>query len=56
MIHRNDIVSVDRYIKPNELKKYLLKQVFQNFRIHKENIDNIIGYISIQDFLAIIKF
>lgn len=50
MIQRNDIVSVDRYIKPNVLKEIFIRTGLSKILIHKENIDNIIGYISIQRF------
>ena len=48
MIPRAEIVSVDRYVSPSKLKEIFINTGLSKILIHQENIDNIVGYISIQ--------
>ena len=48
MIPRAEIVSIDRYVNPSKLKEIFIKTGLSKILVHQENIDNIIGYISIQ--------
>ena len=48
MIPRAEIVSIDRYIAPSKLKEIFIKTGLSKILVHQENIDNIVGYISIQ--------
>jgi putative hemolysin len=49
MVPRTEIISVDRYIKPNELNKIFIQTGLSKILIHRENIDNIVGYVSLMD-------
>jgi len=48
MIPRAEIISIDRYVKPSKLKEIFIKTGLSKILIHRENVDNIVGYISIQ--------
>ena len=48
MIPRAEIVSIDRYVNPSKLKEIFIKTGLSKILVHQENIDNIVGYISIQ--------
>ena len=48
MVPRAEIVSIDRYVKPSKLKEIFIETGLSKILIHRENIDNIVGYISIQ--------
>ena len=48
MIPRAEIVSVDRYVTPSKLKEIFINTGLSKILVHQENIDNIVGYISIQ--------
>ena len=48
MIPRAEIVSIDRYVNPYRLKEIFIKTGLSKILIHQENIDNIVGYISVQ--------
>ena len=48
MIPRAEIVSLDRYVNPSRLKEIFIKTGLSKILIHQENIDNIVGYISVQ--------
>ena len=48
MIPRAEIVSIDRYVNPSRLKEIFIKTGLSKILIHQENIDNIVGYISVQ--------
>ena len=48
MIPRAEIVSIDRYVNPSTLKEIFIKTGLSKILIHQENIDNIVGYISVQ--------
>ena len=48
MIPRNEIVSVDRYIKPTKLKQIFVQTGLSKILVYRENIDNVIGFVSIQ--------
>ena len=48
MIPRAEIVSIDRYVAPSKLKEIFIKTGLSKILVHQENIDNIVGYISIQ--------
>jgi putative hemolysin len=49
MVPRTEIISVDRYIKPNELNKIFIQTGLSKILIHRGNIDNIVGYVSLMD-------
>ena len=49
MIPRAEIISVDRYVKPSELDQIFIKSGLSKILIHRENIDNVVGYISLMD-------
>ena len=49
MVPRTEIISVDRYIKPNELNKIFIQTGLSKILIHRENIDNIVGHVSLMD-------
>ena len=49
MIPRAEIISVDRYVKPSELDQIFIKSGLSKILIHRENIDNIVGYVSLMD-------
>lgn len=48
MVPRAEIISIDRYVKPSKLKEIFIKTGLSKILIHRENVDNIVGYISIQ--------
>ena len=48
MIPRAEIVSIDRYVNPSRLREIFIKTGLSKILIHQENIDNIVGYISVQ--------
>ena len=48
MVPRAEIVSIDRYVNPSRLKEIFIKTGLSKILIHQENIDNIVGYISVQ--------
>ena len=48
MIPRAEIVSIDRYVNPSRLKEIFINTGLSKILIHQENIDNIVGYISVQ--------
>ncbi|MDB4097821.1 hemolysin family protein [Flavobacteriaceae bacterium] len=48
MVPRAEIVSLDRYVNPSRLKEIFIKTGLSKILIHQENIDNIVGYISVQ--------
>jgi CBS domain containing-hemolysin-like protein len=49
MIPRAEIISVDRYVKPSELDQIFIKSGLSKILIHRENIDNVVGYVSLMD-------
>ena len=49
MVPRAEIISVDRYIKPSELNEIFINSGLSKILIHRENIDNILGYVSLMD-------
>lgn len=49
MIPRAEIISVDKYVKPSELNQIFIKSGLSKILIHRENIDNIVGYVSLMD-------
>lgn len=49
MIPRAEIISVDRYVKPSELNQIFIKSGLSKILIHRENIDNVVGYVSLMD-------
>ena len=49
MVPRTEIISVDRNIKPNELNKIFIQTGLSKILIHRENIDNIVGHVSLMD-------
>ena len=48
MVPRAEIISIDRYVNPSRLKEIFIDTGLSKILIHHENIDNIVGYISIQ--------
>ena len=55
MIPRTEIVSVDRYVNSNDLNKIFIQTGLSKILIHRENIDNIIGYVSLMDIFKELK-
>lgn len=49
MIPRAEIISVDKYVKPSELNQIFIKSGLSKILIHRENIDNVVGYVSLMD-------
>jgi len=49
MVPRAEIISVDRYCDTSEIKNKFIEHGLSKILIHRENIDHIIGYISLQD-------
>jgi len=49
MVPRAEIISVDRYSVSSDIKNKFIEQGLSKILIHRENIDHIVGYISLQD-------
>ena len=49
MVPRAEIVSADRYSNSNSLKKIFIETGLSKILIHRENIDHIVGFISLID-------
>ena len=51
MVPRAEIISVDRYTSIKNIKKLFIETGFSKVLIHRESIDNIIGYSAVFDFM-----
>ena len=49
MVPRAEIISVDRYTNITEINKRLVSKGLSKILIHRENIDHILGYVSLLD-------
>lgn len=49
MVPRAEIISVDRYTNISEINKRLVSKGLSKILIHRENIDHILGYVSLLD-------
>ena len=49
MVPRAEIVSADRYSNSDSLKKIFIETGLSKILIHRENIDHIVGFISLID-------
>jgi len=48
MIPRSEIISVDRYISKSFLKKKFIETGLSKILVHKQSVDNIIGFVTLQ--------
>lgn len=53
MVHRRDVVAIPLDVSDDELRRILLEQTKSRLPVYQESIDNVIGYISVKDLLAI---
>jgi putative hemolysin len=53
MVPRNRVVAIDRALKPEELRRVLLEEGHSRMPVYEETIDNVVGYISIKDVIAL---
>jgi putative hemolysin len=52
MVPRQQVVSIAKDATADELTKVLLEQGYSRMPVYEERIDNIVGYVSVKDFLA----
>jgi putative hemolysin len=53
MVPREDVVAVPRRASRDELRRILLEHTHTRLPVYEERIDNVLGYISIKDVLAL---
>jgi len=53
MVPRNRVVAIDRGAKPEELRRVILEEGHSRMPVYEETIDNVVGYISIKDVIAL---
>jgi putative hemolysin len=53
MVPRQDVTMIPRHAPPEILRRILLEQTHSRMPVYEERIDNVVGYISIKDLLAI---
>ncbi len=53
MVPRQDVVVIPRNASAEELRRILLEQTHTRIPVYEERIDNIVGYISVKDMLAL---
>lgn len=52
MVPRQQVVSIAKDASVEDLKKVLLEHGYNRMPVFEERIDNIVGYVSVKDFLA----
>ena len=53
MVPRNRVVAIDRAASPDELRRLLLEEGHSRMPVYEGTIDNVVGYISIRDVIAL---
>ena len=53
MVPRNRVVGGERSTKPDELRRILLEEGHSRMPVYEGTIDNVVGYISIKDVVAL---
>lgn len=53
MVSRRDVVAISHDIDRNQLRQIMLEQTHSRFPVYDGQIDNVIGYISVKDVLAL---
>lgn len=53
MVPRQNVVMVRRDITRDELRRLLLEHRFSRLPVYEDNVDNVIGYITVKDVLAL---
>ncbi len=53
MVPRNRVVAIDRASKPEELRRVILEEGHSRMPVYEDTIDNVVGYISIKDVIAL---
>jgi magnesium and cobalt transporter len=51
MIHRTDIIAIEKNINVEELREVIIESKHTRFPIYEQNLDNIIGFIHIKDII-----
>ncbi len=53
MVPRNRVIGIERTAKPDELRRVILEEGHSRMPVYEETIDNVVGYISIKDVIAL---
>jgi len=53
MVHRRDVVAISVDATDAELRRVLLEQTKSRLPVYRDRIDNVVGYISVKDLLAL---
>jgi len=53
MVHRRDVVAIPIDVSDAELRRILLEQTKSRLPVYQDRIDNVVGYISVKDLLAL---
>jgi len=52
LVPRQDVLAIPRHAPPEVVRRILLEQTHSRMPVYEERIDNIVGYISVKDMLA----
>lgn len=52
MVPRQDVVAIPRHASPDEVRRILLEQTHSRMPVYEDQIDNVVGYVSVKDMLA----
>jgi putative hemolysin len=53
MIPRGDVVTLPRHAPPEEVRRILLEDLHSRLPVFEERVDNVVGYVSVKDLLAL---
>lgn len=53
MVPRLDVVAIPRRASPDEARRILLEQTHSRMPVYEGRIDNVVGYVSVKDLLAL---
>jgi putative hemolysin len=53
MIPRGDVVMLPRHAPPEEVRRILLENLHSRLPVYEERVDNVVGYVSVKDLLAL---
>ncbi len=53
MVPRNRVVALERTAPANEVRKAFQDRAYQRLPVYEDNLDNVIGYVSTKDVLAV---
>jgi putative hemolysin len=53
MVPRQDVVMLPRHATPEEIRRILLEHTHNRFPVYDGSVDDVVGYVSIKDILAV---